>query len=536
MKKFLKELVKGVSFAVIALVLLIVVLVAVVPKNALGQVGLGTPIRFYASLQTCNSANNHQLIHVTGLGLYICDTSGNPGIWGPIAQANQMPAAYGDCATLDFAICTSSTSSGIPNILSAGSTGDITINAASLVVFINGQYQTGTGTLSNAITGLSSSTFYYVYVKQDVTNANFVAADFAATNLPPVYSYIPPSACTGASSTNPQYWFDMTQRLWQVSTAAACAFSNASPQVLFLGVAHQSGANATDGVAHEPYNLSPYARYQLFGDGFDAVNAGTDIATQIRTTGTTTVNDHHNYTAVELTGATLSPTTSNNNGTVSGNLVLFSQNPVLIINTSAISASGLGHVGGNGQTGVGSSGTNGGYSGSGGGGGGGSANAGGTGGGSNNWYNGGNSAGAPAGGGVNSGGTNGNRTPTGHMPFCSATFIAFAGGSGGGGGGDGTHAGGNGGPSGGLVALKAPGIQLDASSSITANGTNGSAAGVANAGGGGGGGGGTVILCGGYINSVGTTSANGGGSGAGAGTGGAGGTGANGIVSEEKLW
>jgi len=105
---------------------------------------------------------------------------------GPTARAlvaQDMPGGYGQCATLDSAICTSAVDgSGTPSFIAQGSAGNkLTITGTSLVLFIQGVYQTGTGTYTDAITGLGSSTFNYVYVKQDVAAANLAAADFAAT-------------------------------------------------------------------------------------------------------------------------------------------------------------------------------------------------------------------------------------------------------------------------------------------------------------------------------------------------------------------
>jgi hypothetical protein len=275
----------------------------------------------------------------------------------------------------------------------------------------------------------------------------------------------------------------------------------------------------------------------MFGDGFDALNAGTDITKQEKTSGTTTINDMHTYTSFELTGATVSPTIANNNGATSGMTIVYSQNPVLIVNTSSYTATALGRVGANGNTGAGSGGTNGGFSGAAGAGGGGGTAAGGAGGGRQAFYNIANNPGQSTGGAINTVGGNATATPTGVYPICVSQFnFALVGGSGGGGGGDGTHAGGNGGAGGGGVVLRAPGIVVDSGSSFTANGGNGVTPGTANAGGGGAGGGGTVAACGGYYSIAGTFSASAGTIGSGAGTGGAGGTATVGIAQKVKLW
>jgi len=443
------------------------------------------------------------------------------------------------CLQLESSLCTSAVDgSGNPSFIAQGSAGNnLTITGTGLVVVTGGLYQVGTGTYTDAITGLTSSKFYYVYVKQDTSNATLVGADFGATQLAPVYSYITPTACTGASSTNPQYWFDLTVRTWKKSTAAACSFSAASPTVTFLGAVWVTATPTISGVAHEPFNLSPYKRYELFGDGFDAQNGGTDITKQEKTSGSTNIDHWHTYTSVQATGATLQPTSIANNGTTSGLMILYSQNPVLIVNTSSVSASSLGRAGAAGQTGAGSGASGGGYAGSSGGGGGGGTGAGGAGGGRNYYGSNGNNGGSPGGGAVNTVGGNGNSTPTGQIPFCkSQLYAGLIGSNGGGGGGDGTHAGGAGGASGGGVVVRAPAIVLDASSNITANGGNGANGSAANSGGGGAGGGGTVLVCGGYFSLAGTFTASAGTAGTGAGTGGNGGTATAGIVQKDKLW
>jgi hypothetical protein len=198
---------------------------------------------------------------------------GQSGIYTATGSAETIGPAPDGCSTLDYAICTSSVDgSGNPSFIAQGSAGNnLTITGTSLLVVIQGQRGTGTGTYTDAVTGLTASTFNYVYVKQDSTNANFVGADFATTKLAPVYSYIAPTACTSAAAGNGQYWFDLSSRQWKVSTAAACSFSVASPQVLFLGVVWVTATPTIAGVAHEPFALSPYRRFEMFGDGFDAL-------------------------------------------------------------------------------------------------------------------------------------------------------------------------------------------------------------------------------------------------------------------------
>ena len=71
--------------------------------------------------------------------------------------------------------------------------------------------------------------------------------------------------------------------------------------------------------------------FEFFGDGFDAANSGTDITKQEQTSGTTTVDNWHTYASFLATGATFRPTqATDNSGTVSGMLIVYSQNPILV--------------------------------------------------------------------------------------------------------------------------------------------------------------------------------------------------------------
>jgi hypothetical protein len=472
---------------------------------------------------------------------------GGPSAFGAAAAAPtprtltpyDIPGGYGACAILDFSLCTSFATSGNPNFMAQGTcsvTCGLTITGSGLSMFINGVYQAGAGTYTNAITGLAASNYYFIYAMQDTANANLVAADFGATTIPFIYSYAAPTACTGATSSTPEYWFNMAIRQWEISTAAACSFSIASPQILSLGDLWVTATPTIPTIGAEPCNLGPYHRYELFGEGMDYQQGGTDLTAKLLTSGTTILDGWHTLAAFNLSGATVSPTTENTGGTVNGTVVVYSQNPVLLLNGAAVNANGLGRGGAGGGTAAGGAGTGGGYGGAGGGGGGGASGAGG--GGASRTKNTstdtgiGNGAGGTTGSGT---GANGINTPIPSPSFCN-TSLGLIGGAGGSGGGDGTNVSGAGGASGGGIVIKAPAVVQDGSSSITANGANGVSPAAGNDGGGGGGGGGVAVVCVGYYALSGTDTATHGNGGALHGTGGAGGAGSNGLFQAVKLW
>jgi len=427
-------------------------------------------------------------------------------------------------AAFDNQILTSAVdANGNPAFLTAGAGLTLNILGATtpLVLFNHGKWQT----LNSDVTlTLADASNQFVYAIQDTANAALVAADFGASALPPDYDYVAPAA-----AATDQHWFDLAHnQMYRYDGAAWAAVSR-----IFLGVARTDGGAIT-AVVCEPYRLSPQRRFELFGDASDEI---------LTVTGATTVDGYKNYSFVRIDGAAAVLTHSVPGTTTHSGLRLRSQNPILVINAGTINVNAKGHTGKTGTIGAGAAGNWGGLGvgGGGGGGGAGATNAGGVGGAfmnrdllSTTW-------GAGAGGAVKTAGSAG--TPALAAAFWEFLFTMGGVGAGAGaGGGDGTRKGGDSGRGGGSFVGLAPAWLIHATSSITANGTNGSPgenAGADDAGGGGGGGsaGGIAVVGGGYVNNLGTISATGGAGGAG-GTnhGAAGGAGGAGAARAERLW
>ncbi|HXJ93495.1 MAG TPA: hypothetical protein VMT20_11505 [Terriglobia bacterium] len=375
------------------------------------------------------------------------------------------------------------------------------------------------------------------------------------TNIAPVYSYAAPAGNSGSTAmtcslgsngggaTCPQAWFDLSTNLMKFNTAGSTPNWVATPAI-FLGVVDETGTPTVDAVLSEPYRLNPYRRYELFGDG----SSGAENLTS----GTpTTVDGYQQYSTLTVNGSgTVLQHTQWTASNPTTGLILYSQNPVLVINSAAIKADGKGHAGVAGSTGAGGNGNIASCGGAGGGGGWGTNN-GGTGGNRLAFFSVGNSAfgggsagtsGTPAGGAGLSAGTTGAPDPRWE------TFVNCFGGSGGADGGNTTSSatGGASGASGGAVYLRAPSVLLDSTSFMTANGNPGLQGNVTSggtndcSGSGGGGGGGSAVVAVGFFTNKGTFTASGG---AGAGgtsgcavNGGAGGNGGAGLAFSVKLW
>jgi hypothetical protein len=446
------------------------------------------------------------------------------------------------CGTLDHAICTSSVDgSGNPNFLTTAAGVALPINGGTtpLVLYIGGAYQV----LSTNVTLTVPSTNnvqQWILVLQDLTNcANgtcpLVAADFLAMNTAPFYQYTAPtcpSPSPALSSTNPSFWFNLATATPETCTSNGGAYSTQVSMV--LGTIFVDATPKVLQVLCEPYRLSPYMRYQLFGSGADGVLTITS--------GTTTIDTHKQYQSVLMTAGTLnhSQMTAAGGNINSVGVSLQSQSPVMIIGTGAINVNVLARSASAVGTGAGTTGSAGSLGGSGGGGGG----------------SGSTSAAGGAGGGklgfsvwvALSGGSQGLATPTAGGNGSSAQSpqppennfsLACAGAGGGNGAGDATNNGGIGGIGGGSVFLKAPSLFVLSTASITANAGNGATGAGGNAAGGGGGGGGCIVLNAGFLSVSGATitASNGtGGAKFGAGSGTAGGNGGSGLVQQNKLW
>jgi hypothetical protein len=482
---------------------------ALAPGTAKGGLIAGTGANTYSNLAVGSDGQ-----------VLIADSTQSTGLrWG----AGGGGSSNFTCSEIDNGLCLSAVDgSNNPNFIAQGTAGNkLTITGTSLIANIDGAQYTGTGTYTDAITGMASSSFHYVYVKRPPSGTVFSGTDFAETTLAPIYSYTQP-ACS--ATTTPQFWFDLGTNKMK-SCVSSGSFS-ANPAV-FLGVVWVTSTPTVSGIAHEPFRLNPYQRVQKFGDGMDG---GSTLVKREITSGTTTEDGFHQYASLEITGGTLQHSQMTNN--VSGNtagLYVYSQNPILVVNSAAINANSKGSGTTSGGTGTGTAGTSG-LNGASGGGGGGGTSAGGAGGSHRNWNFVSNQGGGTAGTAGNPGGNGSNLTNSGNPSMVCYAQFPFGGAPGGSGGGDGTNSGASGAAGGGMVLIHAPAIVVDSTSSITANGGNGSNAAAGNTGGGGGGGGGAVILCSSYLSNAGTISANGGTGGTGSGTGGAGGNGGTGLV------
>lgn len=425
-----------------------------------------------------------------------------------------------------------SVSSGTATLL--GATTNIVLSIGGLKTVVN----------SNLTTTLTNSALNYVYLTKDTTNPNPVNADFLKTTNAPVFGngYAAPSTAS-ATSSNPVFWFNPTVNSWQSATSNGGAFSN-NP-VVFIGVIYTDSGGAALASGYWPPFMTPWKVMELFGQG-------TDGSLRVNSS-TTNINTWKQYSALAVTGTgTLSETAQ----TSGPGVVAYSQAPILVAETAAISANGKGASGPISVSGAGTVANAGSGYGGGGGGGGGSTNNGGAGaptlapwapfypGGTSPAANvtmnaiafaNGGTAGSSAG--PTAGGTGPNSALATGIPPLGPNYISLAGGSGGGGSGDGGAAsGGTGGAGGGMIYLRAPGLVVASGASITANGSNGGNGAGTNGAGGGGGGGGGILAYVGYYSNAGTVTANAGSGGTHAGTGKDGGNGGAGIVQITRIY
>lgn len=348
-----------------------------------------------------------------------------------------------------------------------------------------------------------------------VTNTahNFIWIDntgaMGRVALPCRYDWTAPS-----SPATDQHWYDLGKS--QMKSWDGSAWQNVSR--IFIGYVRADGGSINARYACEPLGISPLDRFNFFGSGSDGF---LDVST-----GTTTIDDYKQYTAVVVRGGTL-----NHSSAVTSITTIQSQSVFMVLSSGTVNLNGLGTGGGAGATGAGSSG-NGGAEGGRGGGGGGGTNAGGTGGNglqNNRSVSGGGGTAGTAGGGA--GGT-GASSLSSQGPGRTGFFLFSQGNSGGGGGGSGAAAGANGGAAGGSFEIKTPCFAVSSGATVSANGSAGSNGPAANRGAGGGGGGGTLTVF--FRNSFqsGTITVTGGAGGTSGGAGsGAGGTGGAGRSS-----
>lgn len=481
--------------------------------------------------------------------------AGTPTLTWPTTSGTILNSTMASCQILDTAICTTAVdSNGNPNFLNVSSTSiQILGGTTPVTYFVAGVYQQINSTLTITNCGTqpcystpAGETEFFVFVKQDTSNANPVAADLVITSCVPLVSYTAPSGCSGVSTTNPQYWFNLSTNQMMVCTGTCGTSSNfAAQKAIMLGVAAISNTPTVDAVLAMPYRLNPYEQFKQFSDG-----SGGPLAL----TTTTTQDGEFHYSSCLLSGsATLSHSNPSNTLNTPG-LLISCQTPLLLVGSASINVSGNGRAGGAASTSacsnviVAS-----GFGGGGGGSGGASAtNAGCTGGShaafccSATTSVGAGGAGAIGGAGTSGGSSNAGWVGSGGvLPMSSRDLMPYAWGMGapgavGSGGGAGHGSGGAGGSGGGVAVVKTPAVYVGTSASINCNGTAGGAGtsgSAPNGGGGAGGGGGTC----GYMavfSENGTTgiTANGASGGTGGTSAGNGGSGGNGNIVAVKLW
>jgi hypothetical protein len=400
-----------------------------------------------------------------------------------------LPATF--CAVDHQIISSAVDANGRPNFLATSGSTSIAINGGttSLTMCIGGKYQVLSSNVTPSLT--STAGIYFVFAKQDVSNASLVVGDFGGTLNPPSYAYIAPT-CPSNAGTQNSYWFDLSSNTMKVCTVNSGSYAAASPPVIFLGVADNTGA-AIDQVIAEPYRLDPYRRFQIFRDAADGSFSASSG-------GTSNKSGEYHYSSYLLTG-TATQTPSTNAG-----LIIYSQNPVILMGSAMLGGAGQGFGGATGGVNNGPTGVVGGFGGAGGGGGGGTGKTGGAGGPRSTFAS---ISNNPAGGAGGAAGAN-NGTAGSSSASSIAQLYGFgpfyvpncAGSPGGAGGGDGTNAGASGGGGGDYIQVVAPALLVAGTAAIRADGAAGANGAAGNVGGGGGGGGGCVLLTVGYANGV----------------------------------
>jgi len=200
----------------------------------------------------------------------------------------------------------------------------------------------------------------YVYVLQE-----FVQYD-ATSTFAPIYAYTAPS-----TPMSGQFWFDLSTNLMKKYNGTTWVVTPA----IFLGEIDVTTTPSIDAALCEPYRLNPYRRYEFFGNGTDpSINS------------TTTIDGLKQVPVLTMNGTSLTHTQWTLS-TPSLGVMVYSQNPVMVINSGHVTATGKGRTGGVAEMNAGAGGLAGGCAGAGGGGGGGSGtgNSGGTGGSRSAW-------------------------------------------------------------------------------------------------------------------------------------------------------
>ena len=122
--------------------------------------------------------------------------AGTPTLTWPTTSGTILNSAMASCQILDTAICTTAVdSNGNPNFLDVSSTSIQILGGTTPVsYFVAGVYQQINSTLTITNCGTqpcystpAGETEFFIFVKQDTSNANPVAADLVITNCVPKF-------------------------------------------------------------------------------------------------------------------------------------------------------------------------------------------------------------------------------------------------------------------------------------------------------------------------------------------------------------
>lgn len=428
----------------------------------------------------------------TGPPNQVCATNATPGSGNAACSLRALAPAdmpQSVMQYIDFAVETGITTKGVPTYLQAGTGLNVVVKGSTQTVTI-GPNGTSCSTSSDVTLALAASSGDN-YIFGTCTNGTFGL--LTTTTVPSISHEDATPLCIGTTAA-PQYWFDLEQNLWQVcttNTGTTSGWTAAANQMVALGVADAT-ASTIDAVAAMPLGLPPGEQYQLFGDGASGnsvVSSGTNYSDGLM-----------NYTSFQCTGSA-TVTAHGPNGTYAGTGILISsQWPMMLTGSCTLSTVGAGgNAPASAATGQGTKPANGWFGAAGGCGGQGTTSTTYSGGGRAAFPNPGIISGGCGAGTGNKGESVNANWGTGAIPPISAVFQAMSG-QGSPGTGDGTNAGGAGAPATLPIWLRAPGVYIGPTATVTAAGAVGTACTTGNTGSGGSSGGSIIEFNVNYLN------------------------------------
>ena len=225
-------------------------------------------------------------------------------------------------------LLSTSTSSGNTSVILQGGTTPFIAYIASKRMVVSTNVTSSTTLVNGANSTTAGINFVYLNYNSSITSPS---ASLAATIIPPLYGYWTPTCSASTGSSAPCYWFDLTTRTMRTCSTASCSPTTATATI-FLGVIALDNSGNVLGVAHEPWNLSPLRRFELFGNGGCTATSCTPNQ-EILLTGSTALDGWNQYTALEIVGATATHTAV---GLTTTGLYSYSQNPVLIASNPTV--------------------------------------------------------------------------------------------------------------------------------------------------------------------------------------------------------